>query len=77
MKVETFPEGLADSNRRSGNFSHFEGLSNALYMSTSPKGNSNENKLQLKRARGSFIRDRKPLEKGCNRTNFWQITTRE
>ena len=60
-KVEILPEGLGDSNRRSGNL---------------PKGNSSENQFQLKTAGGSFIRDRKPLEKGCNTTGFCWITAR-
>ena len=61
-KVEILPEGLGGSNRRSGNL---------------PKGNSSENQFQLKTAGGSFIRDRKPLEKGCNNTTgFCRITTR-
>ena len=73
-KVETLSE---DSNRGSGNVSHCEGLWNPLAISASPKGNSNGNKLQPKTVRNSFIRDRKPLEEGCNRTNFCRMTTRE
>ena len=46
-------------------------------MSTSPKGNSNENKLQPKRSRGKFIRERKPPEEGCDKASVCRISTRE
>ena len=61
----------------SGNFCYCEGFSNPLFMSTSLKGNSNENKLQPKRAKGNLIRDRKLFEEGCNRTSLCNITTAE
>ena len=46
-------------------------------MSISLKGNSNENKLQPKRAKGNLITDRKLFEEGCNRTSLCNITTAE
>ena len=53
-KVETLPECLADSNRGSGSFSHCEGLSCALSMSTSPEANSNDNKTLAKNIKRRF-----------------------